>query len=926
MIKLNEGRGLTTFISDLRNARARDLEEKRINKELANIRNGSLSGYQKKKYVCKLLYIYILGWDVGFGHLEAVNLITSTQYSEKQIGYLAISLLLNENDELLHLIVNSIKKDLASHNELHNCMALHAIANVAGREMGEALSADVHQLLISPTSKDFVKKKAALTLLRLYRKYPEIVQVEWAERILSIMDDEDLGVALSVSSLIMALAQDAPEAYAGCYVKATHRLKRVLLDNEYKEGDVYYKVPAPWLTIKMLRLLQYYPPNEDEIILGMIYDVLKVIVESSQESSKNTQQNNAQRAILFEAINLAIHLDPESRHVKSATGLLGKFISAREPNIRYLGLETLAHLASQSEDLDVLKRNHKTVMHSLKDRDISIRRMGLDLLYSMCDTENAEATVEELLKYLHNADYGLREEMVLKIAIITEKFATQQKWYVDTTLQLISSAGNYVSEEVWHRVVQVVVNNEALQQYAVATLLSYLQQGGCHETIIKIGGYLLGEYGHLVATSPKHSPIEQFQAIQSNFKSCSPHTRAMLLSTYVKFINLFPEIKEYVLTALRQYSRSIDPELQQRACEYIALSTMPADDLLQTICEEMPPYVDRVSPLLSRLHSKHAETEDKRTWIPGGKEVNKSRAALKVNLSGVQKRQLSSSAGTSTVVTPSTELELAGLMIAQDTNGSFPSKHVNLASAEHLSPGWEMGYSRLLLQSDGILFEDAQLQIGLRSEYHGQFGRVGLYFRNKSHAPYGSFTITSFNPSPSILSIRVPELVSTVLSPDGQTNQMFHVEALDMFEESPTVRISYLAGALQAVTLKLPIVLTKFMEPVVLSKSDFFSRWSQIGESRESQKILNAKDIIEASRNRKTILGMKWSILEGVENNSNNFVGASVIHTKASKTGCLLRLEPNYETNMFRITVRTTNESASSLIAKLMESLLVAQI
>ena len=31
-------RGLTTFISDLRNARARELEDRRINKELANIR------------------------------------------------------------------------------------------------------------------------------------------------------------------------------------------------------------------------------------------------------------------------------------------------------------------------------------------------------------------------------------------------------------------------------------------------------------------------------------------------------------------------------------------------------------------------------------------------------------------------------------------------------------------------------------------------------------------------------------------------------------------------------------------------------------------------------------------------------------------------------------------------------------------------
>ena len=49
------------------------------------ITEGNLNGYQKKKYVCKLLYMYILGWDIDFGHLEAVNLISSQKYSEKQI-------------------------------------------------------------------------------------------------------------------------------------------------------------------------------------------------------------------------------------------------------------------------------------------------------------------------------------------------------------------------------------------------------------------------------------------------------------------------------------------------------------------------------------------------------------------------------------------------------------------------------------------------------------------------------------------------------------------------------------------------------------------------------------------------------------------------------------------------------------------------
>lgn len=111
------------------------------------------------------------------------------------------------------------------------------------------------------TSKAFVKKKAALTLLRLYRKFPGIVQEEWAERIISLMDDPDMGVCLSVTSLVMALVQDKPEQYRGSYVKAAQRLKRIVVDNDISGDYIYYKVPCPWIQVKLLRLLQYYPPS-----------------------------------------------------------------------------------------------------------------------------------------------------------------------------------------------------------------------------------------------------------------------------------------------------------------------------------------------------------------------------------------------------------------------------------------------------------------------------------------------------------------------------------------------------------------------------------------------------------------------------------------------------------------------------------------
>ncbi|KAF2767165.1 Adaptor protein complex AP-2 alpha subunit [Teratosphaeria nubilosa] len=922
--KDNTMRGLVSFIADLRNARARELEEKRINKELANVRQkfkaGGLSGYDKKKYVCKLLYIYILGWNVDFGHLEAVNLISANKYSEKQIGYLAVTLFLHEQHELLHLVVNSIRKDLGDHNELNNCLALHAIANVGSKEMGEALCADVHRLLISPTSKPFVKKKAALTLLRLYRKVPSIVQPEWNERIIAIMDDTDMGVALSVTSLVMALAQDDPDSYKGCYTKAAQRLRKIVIDHEYAGDYVYYKVPCPWLQVKLLRLLQYFPPSEDSHIRQIMRDSLQVILDNAMEMPKNVQQNNAQNAVLFEAINLIIHLDTEKDLMVQISQKLGKFIGSRETNVRYLGLEAMTHLAVSAETLDPIKKHQDIIIGSLRDRDITVRRQGLDLLYSMCDSSNSQKIVHELLKYLQSADYAIREEMVLKIAILTEKYATDVKWYVDISMRLIAMAGDHVSDEVWQRIIQIVTNNEELQVYAAQNILKYCQGDHCHETLVKIGSYILGEFGHLIADNTDCSPIEQFMALQGKFNSCSPNTRAMILSAFIKFVNLFPEIKPQLLQAFRLYSHTLDSELQQRACEYLALATMPSDDLLRTVCDEMPPFPERASALLSRLDKKQGAMGDKRTWSVTAKDGMpgpERSGTLKRNFSAPLSHANGSAATNGTNGTHANGAlktpvdELAGLGLS----GGAP----NMASASHLSPDWEPGYNRLLLQPEGVLYEDVQIQVGVRSEYRGEMGCLIMYFSNKSSAPIQSFTTTLDNRESEKLKTDLKGLPDTTVHSGSQTSQMIMFEARGIFSLPPTIRVSYMAGSLQALTLQLPVVLHKYMEGAMLSADDFFKRWKQIGGApREAQKIFAAFDV-GTSNTRRVLEGFKWGVLDGVDPNPRNFVGATVLNTVGGKYGCLLRLEPNVEQKMYRLTIRATDESVPPVLMKVME-------
>ncbi|EXJ79447.1 hypothetical protein A1O3_08949 [Capronia epimyces CBS 606.96] len=936
-------RGLVQFIADLRNARARELEEKRINKELANIRqkfkNEKLDGYQKKKYVCKLLYIYIQGYNVDFGHLEAVNLISATKYSEKQIGYLAVTLFLHEQHELLHLVVNSIRKDLLDHNELNNCLALHAVANVGGREMGEALSADVHRLLISPTSKSFVKKKAALTLLRLYRKYPGILQPEWAERIISLMDDPDMGVVLSVTSLIMALTQDHPDAYKGSYVKAAQRLHKVVIENDVSPDYLYYKVPCPWIQVKFLKLLQYYPPSEDSRVRDIIRESLQAIMQAATETPKNVQQNNAQNAVLFEAINLLIHLDTEHQLMLQISSKLGRFIQSRETNIRYLGLDAMTHLAARTDTLDPIKRHQNIIIGSLRDRDISVRRKGLDLLYSMCDTSNAQPIVNELLKYLQTADFSIREEMTLKIAILTEKYATDAQWYIDISLRLLAMAGDHVSDEVWQRVVQIVTNNEELQAYAAQHIFDYLKTENCHDSLVKIGGYILGEFGHLIADNKGSSPIEQLMLLQTKMISAPDPTRALLLSTFIKFVNLFPEIKPQLLQMFHFYSHSPDSELQQRACEYLTITTLPTDDLLRTICDEMPPFSERASILLQRLHKKSAGLSERRTWVVGGKDANtdKQEVLLAQQPTGL-KRSFTTivNGGTGTVDTNGTgSRNASGVQngghgsASKDLEGLDMNGHTtdttafNLASTAHLSPDWEIGYEQMYFGNNGILYEDPQIQVGLRAEYRGHLGVVKLYFANKALFPIGSFTTTIDNKSAPNLRIDTKTLPDSKVDADSQVQQTIVCTSVAPFSEPPTIRISYLAGALQGYTLKLPILPHRFMDPSELSAEDFFKRWRQIGagplEAQSTFSVRTPTTPMSDAYIRDTVEGFRWRILDTVDPNPRNIVGCAVLQLEKGKTGCLLRLEPNQQQKMFRLTIRATQEKIPGILLNMMQ-------
>lgn len=773
-------------------------------------------------------------------------------------------------------------------------------------------------------------------MLRLYRKDPRIIPASKADRIVALLDDPSFGVATSASSLVIALVQDDPESYKMAYGKVVRRLQQLVFERVCPDEYLYYKVPVPWLFVKLFKLLQYYPPSTDETVQIALRKVIHKVVESNAVPSKNIQQNNAQNAVLFEVINLAIHLDVDPSVMERIVNILGQFLTSSETNIRYLALNTMSNLAARYEQIPISKYLI-TIIQSLRDRDISVRRKAIDLLYSICNADNVRIIVNELLKYLQAADFAIRGEMVIRIAILAEKYANEFQWYVDISLRLISIAGSHVSDEVWQRVVQIVVNNESLQAYTVKTVMQYLKASSCNENMVKVGGYLLGEYGHLVAEEPGNSPIEQFLALHDRFSSCSPFTKGMLLTTYIKFMNLFVEIKPQLLQVFEFYLTSIDSELQQRSFEYLNMAKDEHAAIFPTIWDEMPPFPERTSALLTRLHTKHAQSEDKRIWVLGSSAAQEDKTALNLEGSNATRKTqgIQDLIDTQATQTTSPALPSSGAESSRPPPPT-PRKGSTVSAAQHtdktpplMTSGWEKNYKKLLTTTEGIFYEDSLVQIGLRSEFRKHLGCVILYFRNISGSQLQSLSVELANPAgEDAINITTKNFPDSSINADQTTQQVIIIQAKQPFSESPLIKITYLAGSLKVLNLKLPVVLEKFMDPAPLSSEDYFKKWNLIGNENglESQKIFKNVSYSSSDQqpvdDKRVFNSLNYSAVLNADPNPNNLVGASILHTsEGGGFGCLVRLEPDQKHSNYRVTVRATDNRIPAILAKNLSSL-----
>ena len=196
------------------------------------------------------------------------------------------------------------------------------------------------------------------------------------------------------------------------------------------------------------KFLQCYGLPTDSAVKDKLENILKKML-SKMESADNNATKNGDYAILFEAVNLIISFgkDAEDKLHETALALLGRFIALNDANIRYLGLDAMYKLVRAEGAADV-QQHLDMVITSIKESDVSVRKRALDILFVMTNHSNAEQIVEELLVNLSSSDEAIKDEIIVKLAILSEKFAKDMTWYLDTLVKVIMVAGDFVSEDM----------------------------------------------------------------------------------------------------------------------------------------------------------------------------------------------------------------------------------------------------------------------------------------------------------------------------------------------------------------------------------------------------------------------------------------------------------------------------------------------
>ncbi|KAF8391905.1 hypothetical protein HHK36_022245 [Tetracentron sinense] len=240
------------LVKSIGEARSKAEEDRIVLHEIENLKRRitepDIPKRKMKEFIIRLVYVEMLGHDASFGYIHAVKMTHDDSLLLKRTGYLAVTLFLNEDHDLIILIVNTIQKDLKSDNFLLVCAALTAVCKLINEETIPAVLPQVLELLGHP--KEAVRKKAIMALHRFYQRSPSSVS-HLISNFRKKLCDNDPGVMGATLCPLFDLITVDVNSYKDLVISFVNILKQIAERRLPKSYD-YHQMPAPFIQVSTM--------------------------------------------------------------------------------------------------------------------------------------------------------------------------------------------------------------------------------------------------------------------------------------------------------------------------------------------------------------------------------------------------------------------------------------------------------------------------------------------------------------------------------------------------------------------------------------------------------------------------------------------------------------------------------------------------
>ncbi|XP_061634988.1 AP-3 complex subunit delta-1 isoform X7 [Phyllopteryx taeniolatus] len=518
----------------------------------------------KANAVCKLTYLQMLGYDVSWAAFNIVEVMSSSKFTYKRIGYLAASQCFHESTDVIMLTTNQIRKDLSSPNQYDTGVALTGLSCFVTPDLARDLANDIMTLMSH--TKPYIRKKAVLIMYKVFLKYPESLRPAFP-RLKEKLEDPDPGVQSAAVNVICELARRNPKNYLSL-------------------APLFFKLMTSstnnWVLIKIIKLFGALTPLEPRLGKKLI-EPLTNLIHSTSAMSLLYECVNTVIAVL---ISLSSGMPNHSASIQLCVQKLRILIEDSDQNLKYLGLLAMSKIL-KTHPKSV--QSHKDlILQCLDDKDESIRLRALDLLYGMVSKKNLMEIVKKLMLHVDKAEgTTYRDELLTKIIDICSQsnyqYITNFEWYISILVELTRLEGTRHGHLIASQMLDVAIRVKAIRVFAVAQMATLLdnahlltgnmQRNGICE-VLYAAAWICGEFSeHL------ENPLQTLEAmlrpkvatLPGHIQAVYVQNAAKLFATVLQSQNdntdgtTAQETSQLMIDRLPLFVQSANLEVQERA-------------------------------------------------------------------------------------------------------------------------------------------------------------------------------------------------------------------------------------------------------------------------------------------------------------------------------------------------------------------------